>query len=227
MSPEGAAAGAPGAAGPGGDSGELRVGVLISGRGTNLQALAGACADEAFPATIAVVISNVPDAPGLERAAAFGIETRVVDHREFESKADFEAELDRVLREHEVELVCLAGFMRVLSEEFVGRWTGRILNIHPSLLPAFPGLHVQRKAIEHGVRFSGCTVHFVVPEVDAGPIVLQAVVPVEQDDTEETLADRILEQEHLVYPQAVRLFAEDRLRIEGRRVRIVEPDTQG
>lgn len=206
--------------------GDLRIGVLISGRGTNLQALAEACAEEDFPATIPVVISNDPDAAGLERAAGFGIETRVVDHREFDSKAGFEAEIDRILKEHEVELICLAGFMRVLSEEFVRRWESRILNIHPSLLPAFPGLHVQRKALEYGVRFSGCTVHFVVPEVDAGPIVLQAVVPVEQDDTEEALSARILEQEHLVYPEAVRLFAEDRLRIEGRRVLILEPDPE-
>lgn len=207
--------------------GDLRVGVLISGRGTNLQALAEACEDEDFPAEIRIVISNEPEAAGLERAAGFGIDTAVVDHRSFPSKAAFEEEIDRLLRARSVELICLAGFMRVLSKDFVGRWPDRIFNIHPSLLPAFPGLDVQRKALEYGVRFSGCTVHFVVPEVDAGPIVLQAVVPVEQDDDPQALAARILEQEHLAYPQAVRLFAEDRLRIEGRRVRILEPGPPG
>lgn len=198
----------------------LQVAVLISGRGSNMESLARACATEGFPAEICVVVSNRPDAPGLDKARSFGIPTAVVDHTEFDDKAAFEAALIDVLEEHGAELICLAGFMRVLSADFVGRYPQRILNIHPSLLPSFPGLHVQRKAIDHGVRYSGCTVHFVVPEVDAGPIVAQAVVPIEQSDTEDTLSARILEQEHLIYPEAVRLFAEGRLRVEGRRVLI-------
>ncbi len=198
----------------------LKVGVLVSGRGSNMEALAQACAADDHPAEISVVVSNRPDAAGLERAASFGIATEVVDHTAFADKLAFEAEVLRVFEEHGVELICLAGFMRVLSADFVARFPHKILNIHPSLLPAFPGLQVQRKAIEYGVRFTGCTVHFVVPEVDAGPIVLQAAVPIEQDDTEDTLAARILEQEHRIYPEAVQLFAQRRLRIEDRRVLI-------
>ena len=198
----------------------LKVGVLVSGRGSNMEALAEACGADDHPAAISVVVSNRPNAAGLERAASFGIATEVVDHTAFADKAAFEAEVIRVLEEYGVELICLAGFMRVVSEDFVARFPHKILNIHPSLLPAFPGLHVQRKAIEYGVRFSGCTVHFVVSEVDAGPIVLQAVVPIEQDDTEGTLAARILEQEHRIYPEAVQLFAQGRLRIDDRRVLI-------
>jgi phosphoribosylglycinamide formyltransferase-1 len=198
----------------------LQVAVLISGRGSNMESLAQACETPGFPARICVVVSNRPDAPGLEKARSFGIPTAVVDHTEFDDKASFEQAIVDVLEQHGAELICLAGFMRVLSPEFVERYPQRILNIHPSLLPSFPGLHVQQKAIEHGVRYSGCTVHFVVPEVDAGPIVVQAVVPIEQDDTEDTLSARILEQEHLIYPEAVRLFAEGRLRVEGRRVLI-------
>lgn len=205
----------------------LEVAVLISGRGSNMESLARACAAPEFPARICVVVSNRPDAAGLDKAAAFGIPTAVVDHTEFDNRAPFEGALIDAIEEHGAELVCLAGFMRVLSARFIERFPRRILNIHPSLLPAFPGLHVQRKAIEHGVRYSGCTVHFVVPEVDAGPIVAQAVVPVEPDDTEERLAARILEQEHLVYPEAVRLFAAGRLKIDGRRVLITEDDTSG
>ncbi len=199
---------------------KLKVGVLISGRGSNMEALAEACRSDDHPAEVSVVVSNRPDAAGLERAASFGVATEVVDHTAFADKATFETEVIQVLEERGVELICLAGFMRVLSEDFVARFPHRIFNIHPSLLPAFPGLHVQRKAIEYGVRFSGCTVHFVVPEVDAGPIVLQAAVPIEQDDTEDTLAARILEQEHRIYPEAVQLFAQGRLRIEDRRVLI-------
>ena len=206
--------------------GGLRVGVLISGRGSNMESLARACSEEGFPAEICVVLSNRSDAAGLEKAASFGIATAVVDHTDFDDRLDFEAEVAGVLDAHSADLVCLAGFMRLLSPEFVERYPNRILNIHPSLLPAFPGLDVQRKAIEHGVRFSGCTVHFVIPEVDAGPIVLQAVVPIEHDDTEDSLAARILAQEHRIYPEAVRLFAEGRLRIEGRRV-LIEPSAGG
>ena len=201
---------------------KLGVGMLISGRGSNMEALAEACAADDFPAEIRVVISNRPDASGLDKAASLGIPTAVVDHREFPDKTEFERAVIAELERRGVELICLAGFMRVLSADFVERFPMKIVNIHPSLLPSFPGLHVQQQAIDHGVRYSGCTVHFVVPEVDAGPIITQAVVPIEQDDTAEALAARILEQEHQVYPEAVRLFAEGRLRIEGRRVRIVD-----
>lgn len=204
---------------------KLKVAVLISGRGSNMESLATASAEESFPAEICVAVSNRPEAEGLEKAASFGIDTAIVDHTRFDSKAAFEEALIAVLERHGTELICLAGFMRVLSEAFVEGFPHQILNIHPSLLPAFPGLHVQQKAIDHGVRYSGCTVHFVVPEVDAGPIVVQAVVPIEQDDSEEGLAARILEQEHLIYPEAVKLFAEGRLHIEGCRVRI--SDTGG
>jgi phosphoribosylglycinamide formyltransferase-1 len=186
-----------------------------------MEALAEACAADDFPAEIRLVISNRPDAAGLDKAASFGIPTAVVDHSRFASKAAFEAELLRALEEHGCEIVCLAGFMRVISADFISRYPHRILNVHPSLLPAFPGLNVQRKALEYGVRLSGCTVHFVVPEVDAGPIVAQAAVPVADGDTEESLAARILEQEHLIYPEALRLLAEGRLRVEGRRVMIL------
>jgi phosphoribosylglycinamide formyltransferase-1 len=178
-----------------------------------MEALAEACAADDFPAEIRLVISNRPDAAGLDKAASFGIPTAVVDHSRFASKAAFEAELLRALEEHGCEIVCLAGFMRVISADFISRYPHRILNVHPSLLPAFPGLNVQRKALEYGVRLSGCTVHFVVPEVDAGPIVAQAAVPV--------AAARILEQEHSIYPEALRLLAEGRLRVEGRRVMIL------
>jgi phosphoribosylglycinamide formyltransferase-1 len=192
-----------------------------------MESLAQACAAPGFPAEICLVLSNRPDAAGLEKAASFGIPTAVVDHTQFDDKPSFEAAVIDEIEGHGAELVCLAGFMRVLSSQFVERFPHRILNIHPSLLPSFPGLHVQQKAIDHGVRYSGCTVHFVVPEVDAGPIVAQAVVPIEQDDTEDTLAERILEQEHLIYPESVRLFAEGRLKIEGRRVRILDEGEGG
>ena len=199
---------------------KLKVAVLISGRGSNMESLAQACAAPEFPAEICVVLSNKPDAAGLEKAASFGIPTAVVDHTGFADKATFEHAVVETLEQHGAELICLAGFMRVLSAEFVERFPHKILNIHPSLLPSFPGLHVQQKAIDHGVRFSGCTVHFVVPEVDAGPIVAQAVVPIEQDDTQDTLAGRILAKEHLIYPESVKLVAEGRVHIDGRRVRI-------
>jgi phosphoribosylglycinamide formyltransferase-1 len=206
-----------------GDHGTLQVGVLISGRGSNMVSIAEACAAEDFPADVCVLISNNPNAAGLERAASMGIATAVVDHHGFETKADFELQIQEVLEKHGAELVCLAGFMRVLSSDFCETYEGRLLNIHPALLPSFPGLNVQQAAIDYGVKFSGCTVHFVTAEVDAGPIVLQAVVPIEQDDTEETLAARILEQEHVIYPEAVRLYGERRIELEGRRVLISAP----
>lgn len=195
----------------------LALGVLISGRGSNLQALIDACADPAFPARIAVVLSNRADAGGLERAAAAGIPTAVVPHRDHPDREGFERAVDRVLRDAGVGLVCLAGFMRVLTPWFVNAWADRLINIHPSLLPAFPGLDTHRRAIEAGVRFHGCTVHFVRADVDSGPIVVQAAVPVLQDDDETRLAARVLASEHRCYPLAVRLVAEGRVRIVGGR----------
>ncbi|MBM3502747.1 MAG: phosphoribosylglycinamide formyltransferase [Alphaproteobacteria bacterium] len=193
----------------------LKVGVLISGQGTNLQALLDACQDPGYPAEIVVVLSNRPGAPGLDRARAFGIAAEVVDHKAFGDRPTFEAALDARLRHYAVELVCHAGFMRVLTDYFISRWHDRQLNIHPSLLPAFPGLRTHERAIAAGVRFSGCTVHIPRVEVDGGPIIAQAVVPVLAEDTPETLAARILACEHKIYPLALRLMAEGRVRVVG------------
>jgi phosphoribosylglycinamide formyltransferase-1 len=197
---------------------QLPIGVLISGSGTNLQAIIDAIAAKELDAKIQVVLSNRADAYGLVRAKKYGIPVEVLDHKRFPSRVAFDQAVVDILRAREVELVVLAGFMRLLSPVFVGAYSNRIMNIHPALLPAFPGLHVQKKAVEHGVRFSGCTVHFVNEECDEGPIVIQAVVPVFPEDTEESLAARILEQEHRIYPRAIQLYSEGRLRIEGRKV---------
>jgi phosphoribosylglycinamide formyltransferase 1 len=195
-----------------------RIGVLLSGRGSNFEALAESVAAGRIPnAEIAVVISNREGAPGIERARARGIETRVIPSKGLEREA-YDRQVVAALREKQVDLVCLAGFMRLLSPYFVAAFPNRILNIHPSLLPAFPGLEAQRQALEYGVKRSGCTVHIVDENLDAGPIVTQAVVPVLDDDTLETLADRILKEEHRIYSEAVRLVLEGRFRIEGRRV---------
>ncbi|MGE4219294.1 MAG: phosphoribosylglycinamide formyltransferase [Alphaproteobacteria bacterium] len=199
---------------------KMKVGVLISGRGSNLQALLDAAANPGYPARIARVVSNVPDAAGLQRAAAAGVQTAVVNHRDYPSRAAFDDALNRDLRDAGIELVCLAGFMRLLTAEFVESWGDRIINIHPSLLPSFKGVHAHRDAIAAGARFSGCTVHFVRPEMDSGPIILQAAVPVGPDDDEARLAARVLEQEHAIYPLAVRLIAEGRIAVDGARVRI-------
>ncbi|MBP2294416.1 phosphoribosylglycinamide formyltransferase [Azospirillum rugosum] len=197
----------------------LRVGVLISGRGSNLQALLDACAAPDFPAEIALVLSNKADAYGLERAASAGVPTAVVSHRDFPGdKRAFEEAMDARLRAAGVELVCLAGFMRLLSPWFVDTWRDRLINIHPSLLPSFKGLDTHGRALAAGVRFHGCTVHYVRPEMDEGPIIAQAAVPVLPGDDAHTLADRVLESEHRIYPQAVRLIAEGRTRVEGDRV---------
>ena len=196
----------------------LIVGVLVSGRGTNLQALLDACAAPEFPARVGVVISDRERAPALERARAAGVEAVWINPKDFVTRESFDATLVRELEKRRVGLVCNAGFMRILSSVYVQAFAGRALNIHPSLLPAFSGLHAQRQALEHGAKVAGCTVHFVDEAVDAGPIVLQAAVPVEPDDTEETLAARILKEEHRLYPAAVKLFAEGRLQIVGRRV---------
>lgn len=193
----------------------MRVGVLISGRGSNLQALIEACADPAYPAEIALVISNRAEAPGLACAAEAGIPTAVIAQRE---RRGFAAEAQVRLRTAGIELVCLAGFMRLLDADFVEAWRDRMINIHPSLLPAFPGLHAQRQALDAGVRFAGCTVHFVRPEIDTGPIIGQAVVPVHPDDDEARLSARILAAEHRLYPLALRLVAARRTRIVDGRV---------
>jgi phosphoribosylglycinamide formyltransferase-1 len=193
----------------------LKLGVLISGRGSNLQALIDAAADSAYPAEVVLVISNNPAAVGLERAAHAGISHRAISHP---SRETFAQAADAVLREHGVGLVALAGYMRILDTGFVEAWRDRLVNIHPSLLPAFPGLHPQRQALAAGAKFSGCTVHFVRAEVDTGPIIAQAAVPVHDGDDEERLSARILAAEHQLYPLAVRLFAEGRLRISGNRV---------
>jgi phosphoribosylglycinamide formyltransferase-1 len=197
---------------------KLSLGVLISGGGTNLQAIIDAIEAGRLDAEIAVVLSNRADAYGLARAKSHGVATEVLDHKKFTSREAFDAAAIEILRGRGVALVVLAGFMRLLSPLFVKAYSNRIMNIHPSLLPAFPGLHVQRKALEHGVRFSGCTVHFVNEECDEGPIIIQAAVPVFADDTEASLSARILRQEHRVYPRAIQLYSEGRLRVEGRRV---------
>ena len=197
---------------------KVSIGVLISGSGTNLQAIIDAVEANELDARIEIVLSNRADAYGLIRAKKHGIPTEVLDHKQFPNREAFDQAVVDHLRAHGVELVILAGFMRLLSPVFVTAYSNRIMNIHPALLPAFPGLNVQRKAVEHGVRFSGCTVHFVNEECDEGPIIIQAVVPVFPDDTEQSLAARILEQEHRIYPRAIQLYSEGRLRIEGRKV---------
>ncbi len=202
------------------ESAANEIGVLISGRGSNMLAIAEACRRGEIPARVRVVISNVPGAPGLEKAAALDIETLVINHKESRTREEHDLKVAGALKARDVGLVCLAGYMRLLSSAFVREFRGRIMNIHPGLLPAFPGLHAQRQALEYGVRHSGATVHFVDEGLDTGPIIVQSVVPVLQDDTEETLSERILAEEHRVYAEAVRLFFEGRLRIEGRRVRI-------
>jgi phosphoribosylglycinamide formyltransferase 1 len=195
----------------------LKLGVLLSGRGSNLQALIAASNRPSYPAKIVSVISDRAEAQGLEYARATGIPSVAIPHRD---RAYFAAEAGGLLREHRVELVCLAGFMRVLDAAFVDSWHNRMVNIHPSLLPAFPGLHPQRQALAAGVRFTGCTLHFVRPEVDAGPIIAQAVVPMLPDDNEASLSARILKVEHRLYPLAVRLIAEGRVRVVAGKVEI-------
>ncbi len=198
----------------------LKVAVLISGRGTNLQALIDACAAPGFGAEIATVISNRPDAYGLERARAAGIPAAFIDHPAVAARPHVEAALDDSIRAVATDLVCLAGFMRLLTEDFARKWRDRLINIHPSLLPAFTGLNTHARMIQAGVRFAGCTVHFVRPEMDSGPIIVQAAVPVRQDDTPETLAERTLAVEHRIYPMAVRLIAEGRVRVVNEVVNI-------
>ncbi|WP_411820471.1 phosphoribosylglycinamide formyltransferase [Hyphococcus formosus] len=195
-----------------------KIAVLISGRGSNLQALIDAAAQPDFPGEIALVISNRPKAGGLERATKAGIPIEVVDHKVFESRDDFEAALNHALKTAKIDFICLAGFMRVLTAGFANDWRGRLINIHPSLLPSFEGLHVHERMIQAGVKIAGCTVHFVSADVDAGPIIGQAAVPVLPGDTEETLAARILEQEHKLYPTCLKLLLENKARLLGANV---------
>lgn len=185
-----------------------RVAILISGRGSNMAALIEAARDPAYPAEIVLVLSNRPDAGGIATARQAGIETAVVDHKKFKDRESFELELQKVLEAHGIEIVCLAGFMRLLTPWIISRWTGRMINIHPALLPAFKGLDTHARAIAAGVKEHGATVHFVVPEMDSGPIIVQASVPVLQDDTPDTLAKRVLAVEHRIYPEALRQVAE-------------------
>ena len=197
---------------------KLRLAVLASGSGSNLQSIIDQCESGDLSAEIVLVLSNNPDAGALCRANQAGIRTVCINHRDFDNREDFDRAVVAALQAEATELVVLAGFMRIISEVFLRAFPQRIINIHPSLLPAFPGLHVQRKALDYGARFSGCTVHFVDGGVDTGPIIVQAVVPVHAEDTEESLAARILEQEHKIYPQAIQWIAEDRVRINGRQV---------
>ena len=195
---------------------EKAIVILISGRGSNMEALL----ETRLPARIAAVVSNNPQARGLATAQSRGIATAVVDHREFPDRAAFDAALAAEIDRHRPDLVVLAGFMRILTETFIARYRGRLINIHPSLLPSFTGIHTHRRALAAGVRIHGCTVHFVVPALDSGPIIAQAAVPVLPGDTEERLAARVLAEEHRVYPQAVRWFIEGKLKLEDGRVRI-------
>lgn len=193
----------------------MRVAILISSRGSNMQSLVKACEAEGFPAEVVTVLSNNPDAAGLEFAAGKNIPTKVIDHRDFEDREKFDNAISDYLSELKVDLICLAGFMRLLTADFVNRWRDRIINIHPSLLPAFKGLHVHERAIESGTRFTGCTVHYVRPEMDDGPIIAQAAVPILSGDTPDILAGRILKEEHRIYPIALRLIAERKVKVHG------------
>ena len=201
----------------------MRLGVLASGSGSNLQALLDACAQKAIPAEVAVVVCNVAGAKALQRAEAAGVPAVLLAHGQFSTRDAYDAELVAVLRNHGVHLVCLAGFMRLITPVLLSAFQNKVLNIHPSLLPAYPGLHAARKALQAGARVSGCTVHIVDEGTDTGPIVVQAAVPVLDGDTEETLAARILAQEHRCYPRAIALFAQGRVELDGRRVRLRAP----
>ncbi|WP_300530100.1 phosphoribosylglycinamide formyltransferase [Maricaulis sp.] len=199
---------------------KTKIAVLISGRGSNMQAIIEAAKAEDYPAEIVLVASNKPDAPGLAVAEAAGIETEVLDHRDYETREDFEQALDTLIRLYGARIVCLAGFMRILTPFFTEKWRDLLINIHPSLLPAFKGLHTHERALEAGVRLHGCTVHYVRPEMDDGPIIGQAAVPVLHGDTPDTLAARVLEAEHQLYPQCIALACEGKARVAGERVRL-------
>ena len=203
-------------------SNRIKVGILISGNGTNLQAIIDASRKDSFPAEIAIVISNNPSAYGLNRAISANIPTKVIDHKLFDQREDFDTAVSVELRQADCELICLAGFMRILSEQFVNNWPMRIINIHPSLLPSFKGRNVQKQAIDAGVRIAGCTVHFVISELDAGPIIAQAAVPVLKQDTPASLSARILQQENHIYPLALELIAK---KIQGKPINARKTNT--
>ncbi len=197
---------------------KLKLGVMISGSGTNLQAIIDACECADYPAEIQVVISNKPEAKGLDRAKKAGIKAIAIDHKQYETREAFEDAVHECLKEHDVELVCLAGFMRILNAEFVNQWRDRMINIHPSLLPSYKGLHTHARAIEDGVRFGGCTIHYVRPEMDNGPILMQVAIPIATDETEESLIAKTLAYEHQMYPAAIRMIAEGKARVSGNKV---------
>ena len=197
------------------------LGVLVSGRGSNLQAIIDAISADRLDAKIGLVISDNPDAHALQRVAGWNIPTVVVDRKKYSSRQDFEEQLATEFSLHHVDLILLAGFMRILSSHFISRFPGKIMNIHPALLPAFPGLNAQKQALDYGAKVAGCTVHFVDEGMDSGPIILQEAVPVLDNDTVETLSERILHVEHILYPRAVNLYCQQRLEVEGRRVRIL------
>jgi phosphoribosylglycinamide formyltransferase 1 len=202
----------------------LNLGVLISGSGSNLQSIIDNIETGALKAAIKIVISNTPDAFGLTRAQKHGLPVAVLKHENFRTREDFDTELIRILKDNEIDLVVLAGFMRILTPLFLKAFPYKIINIHPALLPSFPGIHGQKNAFEYGVKFSGCTVHFIDEGVDTGPIIIQSVVPVYQHDTEEILAARILKEEHRIYPQAIQFFAEGKIKITGRKVQIKDAE---
>lgn len=201
----------------------LKIGVLVSGSGSNLQAIIDSIEEGKINAEISVVISNVPGVYALERAKKHNIKTEVINHRDFKSREDFDRKLVELLKKYDVELVVMAGFLRVITRVFLDAFPMRVMNIHPALLPAFPGLHVQKKALDYGVKFAGCTVHFADEGVDTGPIIIQGIVPVLDNDTDETLSQRILKVEHKIYPKAIQLYAEGRIKIFERKVYIDPP----
>ncbi len=205
-------------------AGPIKIGVLVSGRGSNLQAMIDAVESRELDAAITIVVSDKAGAPALERAKKHRIETRVVDIKKFRDKAEYEKEIVKALKSSGVDLVCLAGYMKIVGHTLLKEFKWKMINIHPALLPSFPGLHAQRQALDYGAKISGCTVHFVDEGTDTGPVIMQVAVPVLEHDTEETLSERILEQEHRIYVQAIRLFSEGRLRVEGRIVRISAPE---
>lgn len=201
-------------------AGRRRTAVLISGRGSNLQALIAAARELSYPAEVALAVSNRPDAAGLELAREAGIETLAIDHKHYSDRAEFDTELDRTLKAHAIELVACAGYMRIMTAEFVARWEGALVNIHPSLLPLYRGVRTHERALADGVRIHGCTVHFVTPELDAGPIIAQSAVPVLTGDTAEALAARVLKAEHRLYPMALALVASGKARIVSGRAAV-------
>ena len=204
----------------------INIGVLASGRGTNLQAIIEAIEGGKIEGRISIVISDNSDAYALKRAKQYNIDTRYINFKSYKNREDYDKEIIKALEEKKIDLVVLAGYMRILSPFFINAYKNKIMNIHPALLPSFPGLHAQRQAVEYGAKVSGCTVHFVDEGVDLGPIVLQKSVEVKDDDTEELLAERILKEEHQIYPKAIQLFSEGRLMIEGRRIFIKEVDSK-